>query len=64
MKFSAEECELLLAAPMLGPKVIERLEQIGINSLAALAASNVATITGTVADMLGRYLLEKQPAVE
>ena len=52
MAFSAREKELLLATPYVGPKVIERLEEIGINNFKKLSNSSVEAITASVSEML------------
>lgn len=52
MSFSAREKELLLETPYVGPKVIERLEEIGIDNFKKLSNSSVETITACVSEML------------
>jgi predicted RecB family nuclease len=52
MGFSADERVLLLSVKGVGPIVVDRLEQIGIDSLAALAETDVDAVLQQVAGML------------
>lgn len=53
MAFSVEEREALLAVKGVGPTVILRLEQIGIDSLATLAKADVADVVSAAACLVG-----------
>ena len=53
MAFTKKERELLLEATYVGPKVIERLEEIGIDNFKKLSISSVDEITTIVSEMLG-----------
>lgn len=61
MGFAAGERTLLLSVKGVGPTVIDRLEQIGIDSLAALADTDVDTILQQVAGMLGTTCWRNSP---
>lgn len=61
MPFSVEERAVLLAVKGVGPTVIGRLEQIGIDTLAALADTGVDEIVGQVAAMLGTTCWKNSP---
>ncbi len=52
MGFSADDRATLLAVKGVGPTVIARLEQIGFDSLDALADASVESIVGQIAAML------------
>jgi len=52
MGFSESEKEILLGVKGVGNTVIQRLEQIGINSLQELSKSSVEEITDIVSDVL------------
>lgn len=52
MPFPPAEREALLALPGVGPTVVQRLEELGIDSLAALARWEAADVTRTVAARL------------
>lgn len=53
MAFSKKERSLLLEAKFVGPKVIERLEDIGIDSFKKLSNSSVNEIVTLVSAMIG-----------
>lgn len=61
MHFSETERRLLLATPFVGPKVIERLEEIGICNFEQLQNNTVDTITHLVANMLGTSCWKNSP---
>lgn len=61
MAFKEKERQLLLDTPYVGPKVIERLEEIGIDSLKKLSQSTVESITFLVAEMLGASCWKNSP---
>lgn len=61
MGFSADERALLLSVKGVGPTVVDRLEQIGIASLAALAETDVDAILHQVAGMLGTTCWRNSP---
>jgi len=61
MGFPAEERALLLSLKGVGPTVVDRLEQIGIDSLALLADTEVDAILRQVADMLGATCWRNSP---
>jgi predicted RecB family nuclease len=59
--FSALERALLLAVKGVGPTVVDRLEQIGFDSLDTLAAANVEGIVKQIAAMLGTTCWKNSP---
>lgn len=61
MAFSDNEKNLLLAVKGVGHKVIERLEQQGIDSLEELAKANASDITKHVAALLGSSCWKNSP---
>jgi len=61
MPFSPEEKVLLLALKGVGPTVIARLEQMGIESLAALGASNVSDILAQASAAVGSTCWKNSP---
>lgn len=61
MAFPANERAALLAVKGVGPTVVDRLEQIGIDSLAALAATKPEDIVAQVAAMLGASCWKNSP---
>ena len=61
MAFPADERATLLAVKGVGPTVVDRLEQIGIDSLAALAAAKPEDIVAQVAAMLGASCWKNSP---
>ncbi|MCC7248053.1 MAG: helix-hairpin-helix domain-containing protein [Lysobacter sp.] len=61
MPFPAEERERLLAVKGVGPTVVERLEQIGFDSLAALAQARTEDVVKHVAAMLGASCWQNSP---
>lgn len=61
MGFPAGERGLLLSVKGVGPTVVDRLEQIGIDSLALLAGTEVDAILQQVAGMLGTTCWRNSP---
>ncbi|MCD8522133.1 MAG: helix-hairpin-helix domain-containing protein [Saccharospirillaceae bacterium] len=61
MTFSEPEKEALLAVKGVGPTVIQRFEEIGIHSLAELAAYNAEDIAEKVAQMLRTTCWKNSP---
>lgn len=61
MAFSIKERKLLLEAPYVGDKVIDRLEEIGIDNLKKLKKHSVEEITNLVAEMLGTTCWKNSP---
>ncbi len=53
MAFSESERRVLLAAQRLGPRVIQRLEQIGVDSLAKLKAMGADAAVHRICEQLG-----------
>lgn len=61
MAFSQKERKLLLEAPYVGDKVVDRLEEIGIDSLKKLKKCSVESVTNLVAEMLGTTCWKNSP---
>lgn len=61
MAFSAKEREALLAVKGVGPTVVKRFEEIGIDSFAMLAGYQPQTIAERVASMLGTTCWKNSP---
>jgi predicted flap endonuclease-1-like 5' DNA nuclease len=61
MAFSQEERDALLALKGVGPTVIKRLEEIGIDSFPLLAESHVDVIADMVASMLRSSCWKNSP---
>jgi predicted RecB family nuclease len=61
MGFSADERAALLAVKGVGPTVVDRLEQIGFDSLETLAAANMDGIVEQIAAMLGTTCWKNSP---
>ena len=61
MPFPTEEHQALLNVKGVGPTVVQRLEQIGINSLQELAESSVSDIVTAVAGQLGSTCWKNSP---
>lgn len=61
MPFPSKERTALLALKGVGPTVITRLEQMGIESLQELARSNVSDILGQAAAALGSTCWKNSP---
>ncbi|AWK87859.1 helix-hairpin-helix domain-containing protein [Azospirillum thermophilum] len=61
MPFSSEDRARLLLVRGVGPKVVERLEQLGICSLAELARCDAATLCAAAADLVGSSCWKNSP---
>lgn len=61
MAFSKSEREALLAVKGVGPKVVERLEQMGFDSFAKLARADVASILFQGAALTGSSCWKNSP---
>jgi predicted flap endonuclease-1-like 5' DNA nuclease len=61
MSFSDADRRLLLAVRGVGPKVIERLEQLGIDSLDQLAQQNAEGICVAAARLVGGTCWRNSP---
>lgn len=61
MPFPVEERRALLAVKGVGPTVIARLEQMGIESLTHLGKANALDIQSTAAAMLGSTCWKNSP---
>lgn len=61
MAFQSQDRELLLGVKGVGPKVIDRLEQIGISSLAELAEATSTDITRAISEELGSTCWRNSP---
>lgn len=59
--FPTEEHQALLNIKGVGPTVVQRLEQIGINSLQELAEASVSDIVAAVAAQLGSTCWKNSP---
>lgn len=60
-RFTLDERARLLAVKGVGPRVIERLEEIGIASLADLATASAPDICAQTAAMLGATCWKNSP---
>nr|WP_300308954.1 helix-hairpin-helix domain-containing protein [Halomonas sp.] len=61
MAFSNVEREQLLALKGVGPLVVARLEQIGIDCFAVLAGSDVEKVLADISAMLGATCWRNSP---
>lgn len=61
MAFSESEKSALLAVKGVGPTVIQRFEQIGIDSFSVLAKQDAMTIAEMVAKMLNTTCWKNSP---
>lgn len=61
MAFSADERAILLAVKGVGPTVVQRLEQVGIEDLAALARQDAGAICAAASAMLGSTCWRNSP---
>ena len=61
MKFSDQERVLLLAAKGVGPKVIERLEQMNITNFESLARADAREILAMGAQLTGSSCWKNSP---
>ncbi|MBL8300861.1 MAG: helix-hairpin-helix domain-containing protein [Rhodanobacteraceae bacterium] len=61
MAFPTAEREALLAVKGIGPTVIQRLEQIGFNSLSELAGADVLEVVTSAAGLVGSTCWKNSP---
>lgn len=61
MPFSERERMLLVSVKGVGPKVVERLEAIGIHDLQALARQETDQVCGLISGMLGSTCWRNSP---
>lgn len=61
MAFSPQEREALLAIKGVGPTVIQRLEQVGFNSLPELAEADVLEVVTSAACLVGSTCWKNSP---
>ena len=61
MPFSVLERELLLKVKGVGPKVIERLEQLGVSSLDRLAHQDAGAICAAASVLVGSTCWKNSP---
>jgi predicted flap endonuclease-1-like 5' DNA nuclease len=61
MAFTATERARLLAVKGVGPRVVERLEQTGFSSLAALAVADVDAVVREIAGHVGSTCWRNSP---
>jgi nucleotidyltransferase/DNA polymerase involved in DNA repair len=61
MRFEPEERQALLSVKGVGPKVIERLEQMGYRSLVQLADADAADILAQGASLTGSSCWKNSP---
>lgn len=61
LHFAAHEREILLATRGVGPKVVERFEQMGIRSLAALADADARDLLEQGARLSGSSCWKNSP---
>ena len=61
MGFSTDERARLLAVKGVGPTVVDRLEQVGFDSLETLAKTDVDSIVKQIAAMLGTTCWRNSP---
>ena len=61
MAFSADERAVLLAVKGVGPTVVQRLEQVGIEDLAALARQDAGAVCAAASAMLGSTCWRNSP---
>jgi uncharacterized HAD superfamily protein len=61
MPFSAEEHAQLLGVKGVGPKVIERLEQLGVDTFVKLAQQNADTVCAAAAAAVGSSCWKNSP---
>jgi predicted RecB family nuclease len=61
MKFASSEKLVLLSVKGVGPKVVERFEQMGITSLAQLADADAADILSQGAALTGSSCWKNSP---
>ena len=59
--FSDQERDLLLKTHMVGPAVIQRLEEIGLGSFTSLQQADVSTVVDMISGHLGTTCWENNP---
>ena len=59
--FSANDRASLMAAPFVGPRVVQRLEEAGFSDLAALARADAGVICAQIAASLGTSCWANSP---
>jgi hypothetical protein len=64
MPFSENEREALLATRLVGPKVIERLEQIGCDSFVKLREADATALCQVIAAELGVTCWKNSPMAQ
>ncbi len=64
MPFSAPERETLLAAYLVGPTVVQRLEEAGFHDLATLARADARAICIATATALGSNCWSNSPRAQ
>ncbi|MCX7585949.1 helix-hairpin-helix domain-containing protein [Phenylobacterium sp. 58.2.17] len=61
MAFSADERAILLAVKGVGPTVVQRLEQVGIEDLAALARQDAGAVCAAASALVGSTCWRNSP---
>ena len=61
MAFSADERAILLAVKGVGPTVVQRLEQVGIEDLDALARQDADAVCAAASAMVGSTCWRNSP---
>ncbi|MCL2309056.1 MAG: helix-hairpin-helix domain-containing protein [Proteobacteria bacterium] len=61
MPFSQEERKALLSVKGVGPTVVARLEQMGVESLAQLSKANVLDVVSQVSTLVGSTCWKNSP---
>ncbi len=61
MPFSETERKALLKARLVGPKVVERLEQIGCDSFSKLKKADAKMLCGVIAAEIGASCWKNSP---
>jgi hypothetical protein len=64
MSFSESERKALLKARLVGPKVIERLEQIGCDSFAKLKKADAKMLCSVIAAEIGASCWKNSPMAQ
>ena len=61
MPFAADERAVLLAVKGVGPTVVQRLEQVGIEDLAALARQDAGAVCAAASALVGSTCWRNSP---
>lgn len=61
MTFSQDERAALLSVKGVGPTIVQRLEQLGLSSLAELAVADVDEIVSSAAALVGSSCWKNSP---